>query len=249
MTAMSRTPDAIAATSEIKFLVTAAVALRIREWARAYFEPDAHGVGRFSDEYDVSTLYFDTQQLDVFHRRGSYGRAKYRVRRYGTADVVFLERKLRRPGILIKRRTVGSVDALHRFEAPHLVHGWFGEWFHRRLLVRHLRPLCEISYRRIARTLNAPGSIVRLTLDTALRVKATDQTQFTRAPGVPFLESHCVLELKYQMPLPAVCRRLVEEFALDTHRASKYRLGMAALRASRTHRPVPMVIDTALAHV
>ncbi len=101
------------ATSEIKFLVTPAVAPRIREWARTYFEADPHGGGRYADEYDISTLYFDTQHLDVFHQRGSYGRAKYRVRRYGNADVVFLERKLRQPGILIKRRTVGSVDALH----------------------------------------------------------------------------------------------------------------------------------------
>jgi hypothetical protein len=243
-----RAAGTIATTSEIKFLVTPAVALRIREWARAYFEPDLHGAGRYSDEYDISTLYFDTRQLDVFHRRGSYGRAKYRVRRYGNADVVFLERKLRRPGILIKRRTAGPVDALHLFEASHSVQGWFGEWFHRRILARQLRPLCEISYRRVARTLNSPGSIVRLTLDTALRVKATDQTRFSQAPGVPFLESHYVLELKYQMPLPAVCRRLVEEFALDTQRASKYRLGMAALRTGSADAPVPMVIDTALAH-
>jgi hypothetical protein len=248
MTATPPRPDVIAATSEIKFLVTAAVALRIREWARASFEPDPHGTGRFADEYDISTLYFDTRQLDVFHRRGSYGRAKYRVRRYGNADAVFLERKLRRPGILIKRRTVGSVDALHRFEAPHLVHGWFGEWFHRRLLVRQLRPVCEISYRRVARTLNSPGSMVRLTLDAALRAKAIDQTQFSQAPGVSFLDSHSVLELKYQMPLPAVCRRLVEEFALDTQQASKYRLGMAAVRAGSPDIPLRMVIDSALAH-
>lgn len=245
---MTRTTDTIAATSEIKFLVTPAVALRIREWARANFESDPHGCGRFSDEYDISTLYFDTRQLDVFNRRGSYGRAKYRVRRYGNADVVFLERKLRRPGILIKRRTVGSVDALHRFETPHPVQGWFGEWFHRRLLVRRLRPLCEISYRRVARTLNSPGSIVRLTLDTALRVKATDETHFSQDPGVPFLETHWILELKYQMPLPAVCKRLVEDFALDPQRASKYRLGMAALGVRRTDAPVPVVVETVFAH-
>ncbi len=243
-----RSPDTSGATSEIKFLVAPAVALWIREWARAYFEPDPYGAGRYADEYDISTLYFDTRQLDVFHQRGSYGRAKYRVRRYGNADVVFLERKLRRPGILIKRRTVGSVDALHRFEAPHLVQGWPGEWFHRRLLARRLRPFCEISYRRVARTLTAPGSIVRLTLDMALRVTATDQTRFSQTPGLPFLESQVVLELKYQMPLPAVGRRLVEEFALDPQRTSKYRLGMAALRTRSTDASVPAVVDMELAH-
>ena len=131
------------------------VALRVREGARTYFMPDPHGTGPYADEYDISTLYFDTRQLDVFHRRGSHGRAKYRVRRYGDAGVIFLERKLRKPGILIKRRTVGPMDALQLLTASDSVHGWYGEWFHRRLLIRRLRPMCQISYHRVARTLDS----------------------------------------------------------------------------------------------
>ncbi len=82
-----------------------------------------------------------------------------------------------------------------------------------------------------------------------LHVKATDQTRFSQRPGLPFLESQVVLELKYQVPLPAVCRRLVEEFALDPQRTSKYRLGMAALRDGRSTMPVPLITGTELAHV
>jgi VTC domain len=227
-----------AATCEIKFLIQRAVAPGIREWARTYLTPDPHGSGRHADEYDATTLCFDTQQLDVFHRRASNGRAKYRVRRYRDPSAIFLERKLRKPGILIKRRTVGSAAALPLLEAPDVVRGWYGEWFHRRLLLRQLRPVCQISYHRVARTLDSPDGNARLTLDTGLRVGATDAVQFTQASGIPFLESHFILELKYRGHLPALCRRLVEEFALSAQPVSKYRLGMASLDQGAEERRV-----------
>ena len=75
------------------------------QWARTFLGADPHGTGPFGDEYRTSTLYFDTAEGHVFHRWGSYGRAKYRIRRYGDSNVAFLERKLRRPGMLVKRRT------------------------------------------------------------------------------------------------------------------------------------------------
>src|SRR4051812_14297537 len=74
---------------EIKFLLDVPTARAVRDWERAHLQPDFHGGGPFGDEYDTSTLYFDTEELDVYHRRRSYGRSKYRVRRYGASDVVF----------------------------------------------------------------------------------------------------------------------------------------------------------------
>ena len=61
--------------------------------------------GPHGDEYRITSLYFDTAAFDVLHARGSFGRSKYRVRRYGASEVVYLERKLRKPGLLHKRRT------------------------------------------------------------------------------------------------------------------------------------------------
>jgi VTC domain len=244
---MALTSKTAVATSEIKFLIQPRLALQVREWARTYFKPDPHGEGPYGDEYDSSTLYFDTRQLDVFYRRASHGRAKYRVRRYGDAGKIFLERKLRKPGILIKRRTAGSVDALHLLKAPDLVHGWYGEWFHRRLLLRRLRPVCQVSYHRLARTLESPDGTARLTLDSALRVKAVDEARFNDAPGIPFLESHLILELKYGVRLPAMGRRLVEEFALTAQTASKYRLGIAALEQRAAYGDVSPLTARAVA--
>lgn len=225
---MVDTRETRASASEIKFVIGPAVAPAIRAWAREHLKADPHGGGPFEDEYETASLYFDTAALDVFHRRGSYGRAKYRVRRYGSSDVVFLERKLRKPGLLIKRRTIAPIDTLPRVQSADGQPDWDGEWFQRRLHVRSLKPSCQVSYHRMARLLSCPDGIARLTLDSELRAAPLASASFT-AGGVRFLEDGLILELKYHRYLPALFRRLVEEFTLEIGTASKYRLGMATL--------------------
>ena len=61
---------------EIKFLITPECARQVRAWARARIGPDpnvegANGDGG-GDTYRTSSLYFDTQGFDVFHRSGSF---------------------------------------------------------------------------------------------------------------------------------------------------------------------------------
>ena len=85
---------------ELKFVIGPDVAPRIRRWARIHLDADIHGTGPFGDEYRTTSVYFDTDDYDVFNRRGSFGRSKYRIRRYGDEDAFFLERKMRRPGVL-----------------------------------------------------------------------------------------------------------------------------------------------------
>src|ERR687891_555342 len=99
-------------TAEIKFVVDAATGTQIRDWARGRLAPDPYGGGAFADEYRVSSVYFDTKARDVFHRRGSYGRSKYRIRRYHQEPRAFLERKLRTGSRLSKRRTNIELAAL-----------------------------------------------------------------------------------------------------------------------------------------
>jgi hypothetical protein len=200
--------------------------------------PDPHGTGEFADGYTTSTLYFDTRQLDVFNRRDSFGRAKYRVRRYGNADQVFLERKLRRPGVLIKRRTLDSIEALACLDASEVDSGWAGHWFHRRLLLRRLRPVCQVTYDRIARLAATAEGVARLTLDSNLRATGIDTPAFSGNAGEPFLPGRNILELKYHARVPALFRRLIEAFRLEPSIASKYRLGVAAVsQAERAGAP------------
>jgi hypothetical protein len=218
--------------SEIKFLVPRAVGAAIREWARRRLAPDFHGTGEFRDEYRVTTLYFDNPDYDVYHRRRSFGRSKLRIRRYDESPEVFLERKLRRPGMLTKRRTIISLAALTRLEQEDSG-GWDGVWFHRRLLLRRLRPVCEIAYHRVAREGMAATGPIRMTLDERLHVSAADREQFGGVQGLHVLEPSMILELKFRAEVPAVFKELVAEFGLRSQPASKYRLCMAALDPGR----------------
>jgi VTC domain-containing protein len=215
--------------SEVKFVIGTRSGEQIRAWARANLEPDPYGGGAFNDWYRTTSLYFDTAAGDVFHRRGSFGRSKYRVRRYGEAEFAFLERKLRKPGVLVKRRTTVALESIERLAAPIADPDWPGEWFHRRVLLRQIRPVCELSYARIARFTRTAEGPARLTLDEDIRVLQGRQPRFSGQPGMLIAAEHMILELKYRYHVPAIFKRLVEEFALEPQRASKYRLGMIAL--------------------
>ena len=225
---MVDTRETRASACEIKFVIDGTLAPAVRDWARTNLQPDPHGAGAFGDEYRISTLYFDTRRFDVFHRHQSFGRAKYRVRRYGDSDAVFLERKLRKPGLLIKRRTRDGLDALDRLGGLTTDPDWVGHWFHRRLLARHLRPVCQITYHRTARIASTAEGLARLTLDADLRALPIDEPRFDANRGDEVLDGRLVLELKYHARVPAIFRRLIEDFALEPETASKYRLGMAA---------------------
>ncbi|HEY7497836.1 MAG TPA: polyphosphate polymerase domain-containing protein [Vicinamibacterales bacterium] len=214
---------------EIKFVVPSAQADAIRRWARTHLEHDPHGAGPFRDEYRTSSIYFDNTDGDVFHRRGSFGRSKYRIRRYANESVVFLERKMRQPAVLAKRRTCMPLSTLDRLARPEDDAPWAGEWFHRRIVARRLEPVCQMSYARTARMILRNGEPVRLTLDSDLAVHPVDGFAFTNGEGMPVLPGSVILELKYRGTFPAIFRHLVEEFAIAPRAASKYRIGVAAL--------------------
>ena len=226
---MADTREVRTFASEVKFLVGPEQGERIRSWARSHLDPDPHGTGAFGDEYTTSSVYFDTDEHDVFHRRGSFGRSKYRIRRYGQDDVVFLERKLREPTVLAKRRTVTPLDGLQHLDRGHVDPAWSGRWFHQRLLARRLRPACQVTYRRTARMAVTNGDIVRLTLDDDVSVVPAARPTFAAGDAAVVLPDRLVLELKFRHHLPALFKHLVEQFALTPQPASKYRLGMVAL--------------------
>lgn len=215
--------------SEIKFLVSLAIADQIRDWARGRLAPDPHAGGATGDEYRITSLYFDTEAADVFHRRGSFGRSKYRVRRYGESGSVFLERKLKTRGLLAKRRSILSLDELDALAADRPAREWTGFWFHRRLLARGLSPVCQVSYDRTARVAMSANGPIRLTLDQNLQAIPVEGPRFCGETGPNLLDRQVVLELKFRREAPALFRSLVGEFALDQQPFSKYRLAAACL--------------------
>jgi VTC domain len=223
---------------ELKFVIGPELAPKIRRWARIHLDADTHGTGPFGDEYRTTSIYFDTDDYDVFHRRGSFGRSKYRIRRYGDEDAVFCERKMRQPAVLAKRRTRLPLVALEQLTAPAAAADWPGYWFHRRVTARRLRPVCQVAYSRMARGVIRNGEMVRLTLDGDVRALPAHEARFASdvgvpamatVPAMPALSNRLILELKYRGAPPAIFRQLVEEFALTPQTASKYRLGLVAV--------------------
>ena len=215
--------------TEMKFLVSPALAEQIHTWARQHLSPDPHAGGPAGDGYEITSLYFDTAKFDVFHRRGSFGRSKYRIRRYGEAQVGFLERKLKTRGLLTKRRSIVRLDELEFLAADDDNRAWPGRWFHRRMLARALSPTCQISYQRTALVAMTSFGPIRLTMDSGLRALQTTCIQFSNELGSPLLEDQIILELKFRYGMPALFKYHLEEFALTPVPFSKYRFAAAAL--------------------
>ncbi|MGC3980253.1 MAG: polyphosphate polymerase domain-containing protein [Steroidobacteraceae bacterium] len=216
---------------ESKFLLSAEQADLIRAWARANMGVDPHGNGEHGDLYQVSSIYFDTVNFDVFQRNGSYGRSKYRIRRYNAGDTVFLERKTKTDTQVSKRRTQVHLSELSHLSLPPQA-TWSGYWFQRRLKVRSLQPVCQISYQRVARLAQAENGPCRLTLDNQLSAQVSNLggVQFATPPGTALLPpERYILELKYRYSLPVLFRRLLSEFAPLPQRVSKYRLAIDTL--------------------
>jgi len=214
---------------ELKFLVDAAQAPALREWARAHLARDHFGAGVHGDEYTTTSLYFETPGFDVYHRNGSYGRSKFRIRRYGESDIVFLERKFRTSRLLAKRRTTVPMAEMEHLAGPMPVASWPGYWFHRRVLLRRLNPLIQMSYDRTARVGVAGTGTMRMTIDTNLRVLPMPDRAFIPGVGFPLIEGQCIIELKYRVEVPALFKQLVETFKLAPGPVSKYRIGLGAL--------------------
>jgi len=135
---------------ETKFAIAPALAEEIKKWAQANLAPDPNASDSSDGGYKITSLYFDTANFDVFHRRGSFGRSKYRIRRYGESETVFLERKLKNRGLVSKWRTPVALDELERLGETAAEQPWNGDWYQRRIQARRLNPVCQISYQRTA---------------------------------------------------------------------------------------------------
>jgi hypothetical protein len=215
---------------EIKALIPVEQAGDVRAWARARMQPDPNAESGAGDVYRITSLYYDTDDFAVFHRRGSFGRSKYRVRRYDSSQRVFLERKLRNESIVTKRRTRVDISELVRLRSGKPDIDWAGSWFHGRLLARGMNPACQISYSRTALVSETPAGLIRLTLDEDLRACRVRQPEYVPvAGGTGLLQDQAILELKFRLVMPALFQEMLEEFGLNRQAVSKYQLAVNGL--------------------
>ena len=215
---------------EVKFRVSAGTAESIRVWAREFLEPDPYGGGPSGDVYRITSLYLDTPTFDVYFRRGSFGRAKFRIRRYDDGTRVFLERKLKAREMVRKLRSPVKAKELDHLEDESASRDWAGRWFHRRINLRALSPVCQISYTRTARLGRNEHGSIRLTLDQDLRAAPARGFAFDDSGGGLLLAGgDVILELKFRGEMPARFAELTAEFGLVRQALSKYRMAARAL--------------------
>jgi hypothetical protein len=226
---LTETRESRAFVQEMKFLISPEQADAVRQWARTKLSPDPHAGGAEGDEYQVTSLYLDTDDLAVFERRGSYGRSKYRVRRYGDSDRIYLERKLKTRNRVGKLRSIVGIDEIAALEHAESPRRWAGHWFHQRVGLRGLHPVCQISYSRMARMGVSANGPIRLTVDQDIQATPAGRYAFAQPGGVVLSPGARILELKYKMEIPGVFKELMQTWNLQPQPSSKYRMAVAAL--------------------
>ncbi|MBI2689679.1 MAG: polyphosphate polymerase domain-containing protein [Acidobacteria bacterium] len=227
---MTEIRESRAFVQELKFVVSPSQADAVRQWARVHMSPDPHAGGAAGDQYRVTSLYLDTDDMAVFERRGSYARSKYRVRRYGDGERIFLERKLKTRNRVGKLRSVLDRAELPMLERADATRRWAGHWFHQRVRVRGLRPVCQISYWRTARMGVSENGPIRLTVDDGVCALPASTFAFADPEeGMLLCPDQRILELKYRLEIPGLFKQLMQEFDLRPQASSKYRLAVTGL--------------------
>jgi hypothetical protein len=212
---------------ELKFLLPEGRLSEVLAWASHEMEPDSHADAQLGGAYAIRSIYLDTPSLDVLHRTPGFRSRKFRLRRYGREHLVYLERKTKRGDRVLKRRTGVPPADLERLHLSTIEQVWDGQWFHERIARRKLRPVCLLSYERLAFVGRGADGPLRLTIDRRIGCSLTDAFDFhPSAPSVPLLAGQIVLELKFRVALPTPFKGLLSDLRLSPTSVSKYQLGM-----------------------
>jgi hypothetical protein len=208
---------------EVKFLLTEAEAREVERRLRRRLTPDSHGDPALGGAYRVTSVYFDTSAFDVYRRSEGHRRRKFRVRRYGTSPTAYLERKTKSAQQVRKRRTAIPLAELPRL-AGALTADWPGAWFVKRLALRDLRPVCRVTYERVALVGHTPDGPIRATFDrAAVGGPTTGPVPEPVGDGPRLLDGEVIAELKFLGAMPVLFKSVVEDLRLTPSPVSKYR--------------------------
>ena len=233
---------------EVKFLLSEAEAREVERRLQPRLTLDPHADPALGNSYRVTSVYFDTADFDVFKRTDGYRRRKFRIRRYGVAPTLFLEQKTKSAQRVRKRRTAIADDQIahvvrvltphptlppQRGEGEQSSNHWPGAWFATRLAVRRLRPVCRVSYDRLALVGTTHDGPIRVTFDRSARGERAEQlSPNVVTEGKPFLDDEVITEFKFLGAMPVVFKSVVEGLRLTPISVSKYRRCMEALGPS-----------------
>lgn len=222
-------PEADTPAFEVKFLLTEMQAVEVERHLRPSLVVDPHSDPDLGNSYRVTSVYFDTAAFDVFHRTKGHRRRKFRIRRYGTGAVVFLEQKSKSKQQVRKKRTVIADGELSSFDAAEL-NGWPGAWFATKLAKRALVPICRISYQRTALIGTSSEGPIRVTFDRlAHGATAAGRVPEPVADGKSLLSDEVIAEFKFLGAMPNLFKSVIEGLQLTPRPVSKYRRCVGAL--------------------
>jgi len=222
---------------EVKFLVTEAEAAEVERRLRSRLAPDPYADPDMGGAYQVTSVYFDTPAFDVYRRSVRFRRRKYRVRRYGGDPTVFLERKVKRKQRVRKRRTSVPLAELEVL-AGAAPDGWPAAWFAHQLAARGLRPVCRVSYDRVALIGTSHDGPIRVTFDRAARGSAAHgPAPEPVANGVSLLSGEVIAEFKFLAAMPAAFKDVIEGLRLGPRPVSKYRRCVKAIGLTAEEGP------------
>ena len=212
------------AAYETKFLLTEELARVIEARLRGRLAIDSHADPALGGAYRTTSLYTDTPQFDVFRRIGEYGKSKFRVRRYGSSDTTYLERKDKNGDRVHKLRVSVPSTELARHLTNGSVDSWSGNWFRDEIARRRLLPVCGITYDRMAYLGSAENGAVRVTFDRRVRGEWTTTWDVIPVRStVELLPDLVICEFKYRLSMPRMFKEIVETFGLQPTACSKYR--------------------------
>jgi hypothetical protein len=201
---------------EMKFLLDEATALAVEEMLSIHLSPDPHS--RATNDtplgYHITTLYCDTPEWSVLHRRGRHRLSKFRLRRYGDSPRIFLERKSKRGIVVRKRRSTIDLASLRDFSG----------WYRNQLVRNRLAPVCLIEYDRVAYCGASVEGPLRLTFDRRIGGALHDEWSLaSRQSPAPFLAGKVVCEFKFRGALPSLFKSAIATLQLAPCGVSKYR--------------------------
>jgi hypothetical protein len=208
----------------LKLVLNADEAAMVRDFARLNLEADRYSP--LGAQYPVHSLYLDSSEFAVYHRRLDDGDTKYRIRRYGSEACVWLERK-RRNGVLVdKRRERIALDELANVFTGAALAGEFAASFAAKVRAENLQPKLLISYPRSAWAL---GTRARVTLDWSVQARRPNESAwFDLASPSLAASAGVILELKYDELCPPLFQVLLELLGRQGASWSKYGHGVEA---------------------
>ena len=214
---------------EIKFLLTEEQVREVEARLHGRLALDSHADPVLGGAYRTTSVYTETPDFEVFRRVGDYGKSKFRIRRYGSAGPVYLERKDKDGDKVHKSRVSVHMTELASFSERLAATQGPGGWFRDATIQRRLAPICRISYDRVAYVGATESGAVRVTFDRKVHGEISTGWEVVPVQATAeLLPDQVICEFKYRMALPLLFKEIVGTLKLQPTSCSKYRRFIAA---------------------